>query len=347
MVSRAIQPALFASILFATGCSTPVERQHVMPLFGQVATLELHAPGERDLTLCLESVVANAEQAEIALAPDGEMATLNRAAADDYQPVESFDLYRALLLAIDYARASGGAYDPTIGPIVALHDRAGGRPPTDGEITATLDRVGWPSVAVAGEAQSLFFRKPGMELVLDDLAEGFALDVASRGLSAGCRGGQLALGPARYLWGEPNEAPLWTASLPDPRREDASIGTLEMATRAIAAIGLPPDDPGRYFDPRSGRRVASDVAFAVAIGDTAADATLLARSLYALGSRAGGEFLARTQRVEALMLVVGNGPPYLLASTSLDGRFRIDAELEREVEGRVRYLLPPAEAAWP
>lgn len=328
------------------GCADPVVRESDLPLFGRSARVTAHAPTERGAERCLESVRDNARAAAEALGAEGELARLNRAAGDGYHVVESFDLYRALLLALDYARASGGAYDPTVGPLLSLHDRPGGRPPTEAEIAATLDRVGWDGLVVAGESQAVHFRKPGMRLVLDDLAEAFALDAASRGFALGCQGGQLRFGDTLYLWGAPNDAASWSVAIPDPRREGATLATLAMNSRGVAAIGLPPEDAGAYFDARTGRRVSSDVTVAVAIGDTAADATLLARSLYALGSRAGGEFLERTQRVEALLLVEGNGPTYLLASTSLSGRLELDPALEAEVEGRVRYLLPPAEADW-
>jgi hypothetical protein len=51
--------------------------------------------------------------------------------------------------------------------------------------------------------------------------------------------------------------------------------------------------------------------------------------------------VARARRVEALLLVAGPEGPYLLASASLRGRVEALPELSREIEGRVRFLLPP------
>ena len=80
---------------------------------------------------------------------------------------------------------------------------------------------------------------------------------------------------------------------------------------------------------------------AVAFAEGAADATALAQALAVSGTLAAGTLLNRTRRVEAILLVHGDGKPYVLASASLRDRVQLSESLLREVSGRVRYILPP------
>lgn len=47
--------------------------------------------------------------------------------------------------------------------------------------------------------------------------------------------------------------------------------------------------------------------------------------------------------MEGIFLITDSGPAYLLASASLEGRIEWDPALLEEVDGRIRYLLPPSE----
>ena len=98
------------------------------------------------------------------------------------------------------------------------------------------------------------------------------------------------------------------------------------------------------LDPRSGKPASSDVVVAVAIADSAADAIAISRALLVGGlSRAGLMLSEKTRRVEAVLVVAGDGEPYVLASASLRDRVELSAALAAEAPGGLRFLLPPAE----
>ena len=63
-----------------------------------------------------------------------------------------------------------GAFDPTVGPLVRLYGREGGRPPTAKEVALTLERVGWAEVVLTSQPQAIHFRRPRMELDLGGIA---------------------------------------------------------------------------------------------------------------------------------------------------------------------------------
>lgn len=312
---------------------------------GQPVRVELYMAGEAEAEAALDDIRAHIEDVQARMGFDvegAELTRLNEAAQDGYYRVQDPDFYRLLRLTLDYAQVTHGAFDPTVGPLMRLYGRAGGRPPAETEIALVLDRVGWDQVAVAPEARAVTFRRFGMELDLGGALKGFALDVAGRAFArSGSRAGLLRLGHNILVWSSPPGQEQWQVALEDPRRSGRPFATLGAANRGIALSAHPEQGRARVLDPRTGRPASSDVLVAVALADSAADADAMATALLVAGSAGGGEILSKTNRVEALLLCAGNGAPYLLASATLLERLQPSAELLEEVEGRVRFILPP------
>ncbi|MGH7731913.1 MAG: FAD:protein FMN transferase, partial [Candidatus Eiseniibacteriota bacterium] len=105
---------------------------------------------------------------------DGELARLNRSAEGG--PVAcSADLAAVLDSALVLARLTGGAFDPTVGPLMETWDlRGAGRTPDEVEIATALGRVGWPALDVDREARSARFARAGMSVDLGGIGKGFA-----------------------------------------------------------------------------------------------------------------------------------------------------------------------------
>ena len=165
-----------------------------------------------------------------------------------------------------------------------------------------------------------------------------------RGAILGCGisiGALLKQGNNLYAWGAPPGQPGWTVPLPDPRAPGRLLGSVQAANRGVAVSGHEGLRLNGPVDPRTGRPAAGDLLAAVAMADSGADADAMSTALFVAGSRAGGQLLSKTQRVEAILLVEGNGEPYLLVSASLAERVRFSPELLDEVGGRVRFILPP------
>ena len=336
---------LAVGAVLATACGGPAE---VEGEFGAAPAVQakLFAGSEISARESLEAAESNLARARSTFDREGdpaasELARLNARAADGFYQVNSTDLYRALLLTLDWAKASEGAFDPTVGPLIRLYTRENQRLPSPNEVSITLDRMGWARVTIAQEAQAVRFQLPGMALDLGRVGQAYALDTAGRGLAQGAQAALLASDGLAYAWNAPPNSEGWSVELPNPR--GGSLGQVIVRSRGVAVAGNGVGGTIRSFDPRSGQPASSDLAAAVAIADTTADAAALAESVYVLGSTAGGDLLTRSRRVEAVMLVTGNGPAYLLASASLQGRLTLSPEIEAQVEGRVRYLLPPAQ----
>lgn len=110
---------------------------------------------------------------------DSVLSALNRSAGG--QPVHVDDeVFELLLVAGTYWEQTGGAFDPTMGPLVRLWRgwRSSGMPPIKAAIDEVRDRVGMEHVCVDVDHQTVAFDRPGMELDLGAIGKGYAVDRA-------------------------------------------------------------------------------------------------------------------------------------------------------------------------
>lgn len=342
------------AVLLAAGCAEPVQTEFRWQAFGGEASALVWSTSDRvaqEIYDEMQEATARAEAAADLSRVDSELSRLNSQAAEMPFRVEERDLYVCIKRALEYARVSGGAFDPTLGPVIRLYREAAeqGRVPPDVAIEEALAQVAWADVVMLPEAHAVRFRREGMQIDLGPMADGLALDLAVRAFSrVGSRAGLLRLRGSIQAWGEPPGREAWDVPLFDPRSSDVELGTLSVDNRAVG-IATPafaePGDLGllgrMVLDPRTGKPSTSNVLVAVAVAEGAADASALAQSLAAGGTLGAGAMLSKTRRVEAVLLVDGDGEPYVLASASLRDRLQLSASLLEEVRGSVRYILPP------
>lgn len=109
---------------------------------------------------------------------DSDITGFNRARAGESRVLPP-DFYRVLTTALQLAEDTGGAFDPTVGPLVELwgfgSDGRRSAPPTEEEIQEILPKVGWERVELDHETREL--TQPG-DLYLDvaAVAKGHAVD---------------------------------------------------------------------------------------------------------------------------------------------------------------------------
>ncbi len=82
---------------------------------------------------------------------------------------------------------------------------------------------------------------------------------------------------------------------------------------------------------------------AIGTAHTAGEADAFATALAASTFQGATDLLGRMRKVEAALLVRDGAELYLLASASLRGRLELGPEFDAEINGDVRYLLPPSE----
>jgi thiamine biosynthesis lipoprotein len=97
----------------------------------------------------------------------------------EWVPV-SEDLFAVLARALEIAKLTGGAFDPTVGPIVALWREARRtlRLPDEGLLARARERVGWRLLQVDSSRRAVRLAVDGMQLDLGGIAKGHILQEA-------------------------------------------------------------------------------------------------------------------------------------------------------------------------
>jgi len=90
------------------------------------------------------------------------------------------ELFAVLDRAVEVARASDGAFDPTVGPLVALwrESRSTGRLPDRNALRAARALVGWRRLGLDRGRHAARLAIPGMRLDLGGIAKGYILQEA-------------------------------------------------------------------------------------------------------------------------------------------------------------------------
>jgi len=228
---------------------------------------------------------------------ESELGALNDAGAGAVSP-ETFAVVRH---ALEVARASGGAFDPTIEPLVRAAGGFGGTPRvlSESETRSLLARVGHDRVRLDEATRRVHL--DGTRLVLDALAKGDAADRALAAVRAsGAASGLADLGGSTLaVFGEP-----LTVDLRDPSGADRPWGAFRLAEAALGTSGGD-QRPGHILDPRTGAP-ATAVLQASVVAETAREADALSTAIFVLGAEAGLELLVR-RGAAGLVLLVEDG----------------------------------------
>ncbi len=115
---------------------------------------------------------------------DSELNRLCARAGAGPVPV-SQDLYTVLERAREIAKRTGGAFDPTAGPLVAPWRRTkqSGELPSQEELRRAQALVGWSRMLLDPRRRTVELLEPGMQLDLGGIAKGYACDEALRAVN--------------------------------------------------------------------------------------------------------------------------------------------------------------------
>ena len=194
-----------------------------------------------------------------------EVSRLNRMAAFASVAVEP-GLFALLVRAGELSAATDGAFDITSSPLSKVwgfHRRAG-RIPGEEESSQALELVGWKQILLDPAARSVRFDKPGVELSLNSIGKGYALDRAADLLQCQgvcdfmLHGGQSSVLAAGAHAATPDRG--WTIGLRHPLRPEARLAEFYLRNEALATSGTGRQHFyhqgqrfGHILDPRSGQ----------------------------------------------------------------------------------------------
>jgi len=263
--------------------------------------------------------------------PDAELARFNAAASTAWFDV-SDETREVVEQAVAVARGSGGAFDPTVGPLVDLWgfgpEARTGRPPAPAAVAARRRAVGVEHLETRGTPSQLRKHRPDVRLDLSGIAKGHALDRLAACLDArGLRAYLVDVGGELRARGERAPGAPWRVGIerPVPGATDL-VATLALGDEALATSGDYRqffDAGGRRYchliDPRRGAPVDHDLAAVTVVARDGAEADAWATALMVLGPDAG-EARARARGLAALFVVRAAGAMVLRTTPELDRR---------------------------
>ena len=220
--------------------ATPTLRWQRRELVGFGTTLSLEAGHEDEATLtaALDDAVAALQRIEQQMSlyrADSALSRLNRDGRLDAPPAELREL---LALALDIARRSDGAFDPTVQPLwlAFAGAQAQGRLPTRDEVAAARALVDWRGLRLTHDGVASL-AATGMGVTLNGIAQGYAADRVRAVLQRhGVRHALVDAGEYAMTGRNPN-GERWTLGIADPRMDGRLVARLFADGRCVATSG--------------------------------------------------------------------------------------------------------------
>jgi thiamine biosynthesis lipoprotein len=284
--------------------------------FDGVLRVTVAAPDSDRASGALSAGFAVADSVEKLLnpqSPESEVSMINAAAGRESVRMSPWT-EAMIVTALEWAERTGGAFDPTVGPLITAWGFGGDEiaVPSDTRLEAARRLVGWSKVQLDRSAHTVFLTEAGMELDLRAMAKGFALDrmreaMVTAGATSGIAdydGDLMFFGP-----GTGSSDDRWTIDVLDPYDPTRSFALLELPPGGFStsvyydrAVEIEGERIGHLIDPRTGypaRGLASVSVFATqgVVND------VLDTAFFVMGVEEGRRLAENLHDVEAIFVV--------------------------------------------
>jgi thiamine biosynthesis lipoprotein len=280
-------------------------------IMGTTFTVKIEGPGDHRRTA--ESAFEEIRRIDRLLStykPESEISEVNRRASSEPVKVGP-DFLNVLSASRVYYELSGGAFDPSVKPLMDLwrDSKKEGRLPSEDALRQAAALVDLSKVRVDESAGTVSFIQQGMGLDFGAIAKGYAVDRAIEILkSHGVSRAIVDAGGNFYALGTPENKPQWDAGVRHPLRSEEVIIRFPISDRAVATSG----SYERFFEiggkkyshiinPRAGRPVEG-MLNATIIAEDAMTADGLSTAVFVLGPEEGMRLLERLPNVEGVLI---------------------------------------------
>lgn len=318
-VRRLLAPAAVTVLPIVTWAAVSVGRPDGRPLeevtrdvflMGTRSTLATWAADRSSGLARLERFLRALEETEAELSTwrqDTRLSVVNRT-----RPTQAAGLSPplcAVFREIDrWYRETDGAFDPSVGPLVAAWGiRGAARLPGTRDLSQARAATGWDRWAF-DSAECRLTRPDGGWIDSGAFGKGEALDRARRTIADDGTPWLIDLGGQVMAHGAPPDADGWPIALAHPLRRDEAFASVTLRSGSLSTSGgsertrvVRGTRVGHILDPRTGRPAAFDGAVTV-WDDRGLTADILSTALYVMGPEAGLQW-AETRQIAACFFV--------------------------------------------
>lgn len=275
--------------------------REVRYVMGTLLDITLYHHDGREARRTLNKAFSLAERLDGLLSnykPQSEVSRLNQKGGQGRVPV-SPEFYELLLKAKELGLKTQGAFDITIGSLLALWRSAGTRDelPTPRSLENALRLVGMNQVVLHPERE-VELRQKGVRIDTGGIGKGYAVDLIARLFRrSGIEAGLINFGQSSvYAMGSPPGSPSWALLLRFQDREPEGVVKLkDQAFSASDSLGrsfmIRGKEYGHLIDPRNGTPVTERIR-AVVLAPSATEAEALSKYVILRGCINKGQVAA-------------------------------------------------------
>lgn len=291
--------AVFATLLTICGCEPAVrEVAFAGSTMGTTYHVKVVTKGSelpQDIAVQVQSAVDAVDLSMSTYKPDSELNRLNRHPVGEAFPV-SADLWAVLDISATVYTLTGGAFDPTVAPLVDVWGfgpiDTGDRIPSDVEIETLVTQIGLDKL-VRDPARRTVLKTSTLQLDLSAVAKGYAADkVADLLREYGIDRYMIEIGGELALAGLNSAGEPWRIAIETPTLLQGDVQKIVAVTDCGMATS---GDYRNYFekdgrryshtiDPRTGKPITHRLASVTVIAETSALADALATGFDVLGA---------------------------------------------------------------
>lgn len=302
------------AILFLSACAPAAQSEVTRTDFvlGTVCTIRLIEGGSTKTTDEIFQRLRQIEDRMSANKDGTEIAAVNAAAGKAAVRV-SEDTFYVISKAVEYAAMSGGAFDPTVGPLVKLWNIGTdyARVPQKSEIAAALKLIDYRKLELDPKNLSVRLPIEGMRIDLGAIAKGYSADEVEKILEKNrVKAAVIDLGGNVFVYGKKKDGSPWRVGVQDPRSERGDyIGLVTGGTMTVVTSGVYErffiQDGKRYhhiLDTKTGYPVDNGLISVSIIAESSIDADALSTSVFALGLEKGMKLVNSLPGVHAIFI---------------------------------------------
>lgn len=211
--------------------------------------------------------------------------------------------------ALDVAKNTKGAYDPTCFYLTELWNiSGGGYLPNEDEIEAALLKTDYTLLCT--EENLLKKDSPDIKVDLGGVAKGYVLQKTVEFLSKDAEYGMISIGGNVGVWGEKPDSSKWEIGIRDPFNTNDVVGYFQITEGYVSVSGdyerFFEENGVRYhhiFDPKTGYPVTNTTHSVAVFTDDAALGDALSTALFVMGYRDAVKlYESKTYKFEALFV---------------------------------------------